>query len=96
MIKLKNILTEKQELDKSGIDHVAAMTNRNYHNEARWKLAMYMKDKKLEQAYRNLEKVQDYIGNANETSKVRNRLDKNLLKQLKQKYSNWKDAWGAL
>tara|TARA_R110000744_G_scaffold70599_1_gene142652 strand:+ start:289 stop:579 length:291 start_codon:yes stop_codon:yes gene_type:complete len=96
MIKLKDILLEKKELDQSYIKHAAAMTDRNYHNEARWTLARGLKDKKLEQAYRNLEKLQRYIGHANETSVVRGRLDKELFKQLGRKFSNWKDAWGAL
>ena len=96
MIKLKDILLEKKELDQSYITKAAAMTDRNYHNEARWTLARGLKNKKLEQAYRMLEKLQRYIGHANETSVVRNRLDKELFKQLGRKFSNWKDAWGAL
>ena len=54
MIKLKNILLEKKELDQSYITKAAAMTDRNYHNEARWTLARGLKNKKLEQAYSKL------------------------------------------
>ena len=96
MIKLKNILTEAKELDQSYITKAAAMTNRNNHSEARQALARGVKDKKLEQAYRTLEKVTMYLRRANETNVTRDALDKLLLKQLKQKFSNWKDAWGAL
>ena len=96
MIKLKNILTEAKELDQSYITKAAAMTNRNNHSEARQALARGVKDKKLEQAYKNLSKVHMFLKRAKETNVVRNALDKKLLKQLKQKFSNWKDAWGAL
>ena len=61
MIKLKDILTEAKELDQSYITKAAAMTNRNNHSEARQALARGVKDKKLEQAYRNLQKVADYM-----------------------------------
>ena len=96
MIKLKNILTEAKELDQSYITKAAAMTNRNNHSEARQALARGVKDKKLEQAYKTLEKVAMFLKRANETNVTRNALDKILLKKLKSMFSNWKDAWGAL
>ena len=95
-MKLTDLLTEKKELDQSYITKAAAMTNRNYHSEAREALARGVKDKKLEQAYKNLSKVHMFLRRANETNVTRDALDKLLLKQLKQKFSNWKDAWGAL
>ena len=96
MIKLKNIITEAKELDQSYIKRAAIMTDKNHHSEAREALCRGIKDKKLEQAYKNLSKVHMFLKRANETNVVRNALDKKLLKQLKQKFSNWKDAWGAL
>ena len=96
MIKLKDILTEAEELDQSYITKAAAMTDRNNHSEARQALARGVKDKKLEQAYRNLQKVADYMGRANETNVTRQYLDLRLKKALQKKFSNWKDAWGAL
>ena len=95
MIKLKDILTEAKELDQSYIRRAAAMTDRNFHSQAREALARGVKDKKLEQAYKNLSKVHMFLKRANETNVARDALDKILLKQLK-KFSNWKDAWGAL
>ena len=95
MIKLKDILKEGKELDQSYITKAAAMTDRNYHSEAREALCRGVKDKKLEQAYKNLSKVHMFLKRANETNVTRNALDKILLKQLKR-FSNWKDAWGAL
>ena len=96
MIKLKNILTEAKELDQSYITKAAAMTNRNNHSEARQALARGVKDKKLEQAYRNLQKVADYMGRANETNVTRQYLDLRLKTALQKKFSNWAEAWGAL
>ena len=96
MIKLKNILLEKKELDQSYIKRATAMTDRNHHSEARQALARGVKDKKLEQAYKNLQKVADYIGRANETNVTRRYLDLRLKNALEKKFSNWEDAWGAL
>ena len=96
MIKLKNILTEAKELDQSYITKAAALTNRNNHSEARQALARGVKDKKLEQAYKNLQKVADYMGRANETNVTRQYLDLRLKTALQKKFSNWSEAWGAL
>ena len=95
MIKLKNILTEAKELDQSYITKAAAMTNRNYHSEAREALARGVKDKKLEQAYRTLEKVTMYLRRANETNIARDALDKKLFKYAKGKFSNYKNIEGS-
>ena len=95
-MKLTDLLTEKKELDQSYITKAAAMTNRNYHSEAREALARGVKDKKLEQAYKNLSKVHMFLRRANETNVTRDALDKLLLKKLKSMFSNWKDSWGAL
>ena len=96
MIKLKNILTEAKELDQSYITKAAAMTDRNNHSEARQALARGVKDKKLEQAYRTLEKVTMYLRRANETNVTRQYLDLRLKTALQKKFSNWAEAWGAL
>jgi len=96
MIKLKDILTEAKELDQSYIRRAAAMTDRNNHSEARQALARGIKDKKLEQAYKNLQKVADYMGRANETNVTRQYLDLRLKTALQKKFSNWAEAWGAL
>ena len=96
MIKLKDILTEKKDLDQKYVKQVAQMTDRNNHSEARQALARGVKDKKLEQAYRNLQKVADYMGRANETNVTRQYLDLRLKTALQKKFSNWAEAWGAL
>ena len=95
MIKLKNILTEAKELDQSYITKAAAMTNRNNHSEARQALARGVKDKKLEQAYRTLEKLTMYLRRANETNIARDALDKKLFKYAKGKFSNYKNIEGS-
>ena len=95
-MKLTDLLTEKKELDQSYITKAAAMTKRNNHSEAREALARGIKDKKLEQAYKNLQKVADYMGRANETNVTRQYLDLRLKNALQKKFSNWAEAWGAL
>ena len=95
MIKLKNILTEAKELDQSYITKAAAMTDRNNHSEARQALARGVKDKKLEQAYRTLEKVTMYLRRANETNVSRDALDKKLFKYAEQKFSNYKEIYNS-
>ena len=95
-MKLKDLLLEKKELDKSYITKADAMMKRGFYDQARQTLARGVKDKKLEQAYRNLEKVQRYIGHDKEIMVVRDRLDKELFKQLGTKFSNWKDAWSTI
>ena len=48
MIKLKNIITEKKELDAKTIQAVAKMTNSNAHNYARLELSQALRNKKLQ------------------------------------------------
>ena len=55
MIKLKNILLEKKELDSKTIQKVAALTDRNNHTESRMLLAKVMGDKKLFTAYQSIQ-----------------------------------------
>ena len=88
MIKLKEILTEKKELGGALINKIERLTDVNNHAEARIILAKEV-DKKLEQAYKGLNIVQDYLRRANETNIARNALDKKLFAYAKKKFSDY-------
>ena len=88
MIKLKEILTEKKELGGALINKIERLTDVNNHTEARIILAKE-EDKKLEQAYKGLNIVQDYLRRANETNIARNALDKKLFAYAKKKFSDY-------
>ena len=96
MIKLKNILLEKKDLDSKSIQKVAKLTDRNNHTEARLFLAHMSGDKKLTKAYAGLRDVQDYLGRANETNIARRYLDLRLKDALSRKFSNFDEIWKNL
>ena len=96
MIKLKNILLEKKDLDSKSIQKVAKLTDRNNHTEARLFLAHMSGDKKLTKAYAGLRDVQDYLGRANETNIARRYLDLRLKDALSRKFSNFDEIWSNL
>ena len=96
MIKLKNILTEKKDLDSKTLKLVATLTDRNNHTESRILLAKAINDKKLFKAYQGLLVVQDYLGRANETNIARRYLDLRLKDGLNKKFSNFDEIWSNL
>ena len=99
MIKLKNILLEKKELNPKQIQAVGMLTQRNNHNVARAMVAKdLLKDKQLYTAYMRIDDLTDFFGSLPpELSKLRNRMDEKLLKKgLAKTYSNWKELWSEL
>ena len=96
MIKLKNILLEKKELDPKTLKLVARLTDRNNHTESRILLAKAINDKKLFKAYQSILILQDYIGRANETNIPRQYLDLRLKDALSRKFSNFDEIWKNL
>ena len=95
MIKLKNILQEKKDLDNKHIDKLEKLTDRNYHTEARRYLAKLIGNKKLVQMYDHIDKLHIYFRDINDLKDARNRLDKMLFKQAEREFSNFKDIYGA-
>ena len=95
MIKLKNILSEKKELNKVHIDKIAALTDRNNHTKARMFLAQMIGDKKLVSMYGHIFELSLYLRDMGKLQDVRNRLDKELFRQAQRKFSNFKDIDGA-
>ena len=95
MIKLKNILSEKKELNKVHIDKIAALTDRNNHTKARMFLAQMIGDKKLVSMYGHIFELSLYLRDMSKLNVARDRLDKELFRQAERKFSNFKDINGA-
>ena len=99
MIKLKNILLEKKELNPKQIQVVGMLTQRNNHNVARAMVAKdLLKDKQLYTAYMRIDDLTDFFGSLPpELFKLRKKMDEKLLKKgLVKMYSNWKELWSEL
>ena len=99
VIKLKNILLEKKELNSKQIQAIGVLTQRNQHNVSRALVAKdLLKDKQLYTAYMRIDDLTDFFGSLPpELSKLRSKMDEKILKKdLKAKYSNWKDLWSEL
>ena len=98
MIKLKDILTEKKELDSKTIGYIEKMTNSNNHNEARLMLAKSFlgKNSPLVNSYEALITLHNQLGSMNALMKAREALDKILFNGAKRTYANFDEIWGAL
>ena len=89
MIKLKNILLEKKELDATLVKHIGILTDRNAHTEARHFLSHMMKNKKLEKFYNAMNDLNDVFGGfGGELNKLNQKMEKVLYKDIKKKYAN--------
>ena len=99
MIKLKNILLEKKELNPKQIQAIGVLTQRNNHNVARAMVAKdLLKDKQLYTAYMRIDDLSDFFGSLpKELFDLRNRMDEKYLKKgLVKMYSNWQELWNEL
>ena len=97
MIKLKNILLEKKKLDQRFLDDIHKMTQRNNHTLARFQLSKYMGNKKLSKFYAAMEQLNDVFGGYGpELSKLNQKMEKELYKQIKKKYANSAEVIGLL
>ena len=89
MIKLKDILTEKKNLAPSIIADLAKMTDRNNHTEARRLLSSWMGNDKLMSFYEAMETLNKvFNGFPPELSKLNQKMEKELYKQLKKSFAN--------
>ena len=95
MMKLKTLITEKQELNPAGIKGLAMLTDINNHTRARLELARYVGDKRLIKAYEGLMYIEDLLRDSNDTKNARARLDKQLFAKAKKKYENFNDIYKA-
>ena len=97
MIKLKNILLEKKELDKNKVKTIAQMTQRNNHTEARGVLSHWMGWKKGVKFYKAMLAINDvFNGYPGPASKLNEMMEQQLYKQMYRAWSNYDDVYGVL
>ncbi len=97
MIKLKNILLEKKDLDSKVIKTVEKYTQMNRHTDARIILSKALKNKRLIKFYDAMYELNDVFGGYGpELSKLNQMMEKELYKDIKRNYSNAKDIIGSL
>jgi len=95
MIKLKQVLTEKKELDGNVVKKIAKLTDFNNHNEARLVLAKEMGLKNLVKGYEAITVLHKMFNQMNEMMAARNKLDGMLMDGAKRKYSNFDDIYNS-
>ena len=99
MIKLKNILLEKKELDSTHIEKISKMTDRNDHLGARTYLSYLLGGTKgkLRQYWDAASQINVVFGHTPpELSKLNQKMEKELYKQIKKKYANSAEVIGLL
>ena len=97
MIKLKNILLEKKELDSKSIKSIAIMTDRNFHTEARARLSKMMGWKKGIKFYKAMAELNDVFGGfPGPASKLNEMMEQQLYKQMYRKWSNYEEIYNVL
>ena len=99
MIKLKNILLEKKYLDSIHIEKISKLTDRNNHLGARTYLSYLLggTKSKLRQYYDAASQINVVFGHTPpELSKLNQKMEKQLYKDIKKQFSNAKEIIGAL
>ena len=85
----KQQLNEKKELPTSGITKIHTLTQRNNHTEARRLLSSWMGNDKLMSFYEAMETLNKvFNGFPPELSKLNQKMEKELYKQLKKSFAN--------
>ena len=97
MIKLKDILLEKKELNPRFIKDIAKMTDRNNHILARFTIAKYLGNDKLSKFYQACNILNGVFGHTpQELSKLQQKMEKELYRELIRRYSNYDAIYDAL
>ena len=85
----KKQLNEKRELPTDGITKIHTLTQRNNHTEARRLLSSWMGNDKLMSFYEAMETLNKvFNGFPPELSKLNQKMEKALYKDLKKSYAN--------
>ena len=93
----EGVLLEKKELGANAIAAVEKFTQRNNHTEARLHLATLMGNKRLAKFYNAMHELRDvFNGYGPELSKLNQKMEKELYKQLYRTYSNYDDIYNSL
>ena len=103
IIKLKDILNEKQQLnevrklDQKHLDKIHKFTQRNNHGEARIFLSQMLQNNKLYRFYNAMATLNDIFGgDGPEQTKLKQKMEKVLYKDIKKKYANSAEIIGLL
>jgi len=97
MIKLKDILTEKKKMGDKQLLSIKKMTDRNNHTENRRKLSSLMGNDRLAQFYKAMATLNlVFNGFPSELSKLNQKMEKELYKQIKKSYLNAEEIIGLL
>ena len=97
MIKLKDILTEARKLDQKNLDKIHKFTQNNNHSEARIHLATLLGSDKLYRFYNAMATLNDILGgDGPEQTKLKQKMEKVLYKDIKKKYANSAEIIGLL
>ena len=99
MIKMKNILLEKKELDSTHIEKISKMTDRNDHLGARTYLSYLLGGTKgkLRQYYDAASQINVVFGHTPpELSRLQQKMEKELYRQLVRTYKNYDEIYDAL
>ena len=92
-----NLVTEKKEMPSNSVKKIAKLTDRNNHTEARRLLSSWMGNDRLMSFYEamgTLNKV--FNGFPPELSKLNQKMEKELYKQLNRSYKNYDAIYDAL
>ena len=97
MIKLKEILTEARKLDQKHLDKIHKFTQNNNHSEARIQLATLLGSDKMYRFYNAMVTLNDILGgDGPEQTKLKQKMEKVLYKDIKKKYANSAEIIGLL
>ena len=99
MIKLKNILLEKRELNPKYVKELSKMTDRNDHLGARTYLSYFLggSKSKMRQYWDAASQINTVFGHTPpELSKLNQKMEKKMYKDIKKQFSNADDIIGAL
>ena len=96
MIKMKQLLTEKKELDAKTIQAIEKMTQSNAHTHARIELSQALRNKRLEKAYRGIYEIENFFHDSMGIKPIRDRIDQYLERYVKAKFSNADEIWSVL
>ena len=89
-------LTERK-LDAKHIATIQQQTDKNNHTMARQTIAFYLGNSKFTKFYQAMEKMNDVFGGYGpELSKLNQKMEKQLYKDIKRKFKNAKEIIGAL
>tara|TARA_Y100001963_G_C6489912_1_gene312946 strand:- start:3 stop:347 length:345 start_codon:yes stop_codon:yes gene_type:complete len=90
-------LLEKKELNQRFIDDIADDTDRNNHTEARIKISKAMGWKTGVRFYEAMEVLNDiFRGDGPEQSKLKQKMEKELYRQMLRSFSNYDEIYNAL